>query len=215
MVNVLEASRTEVLDRPLLHSGAIVSYQLPKNTRLSSISLDDGSSLEFIQFATNLPGGVVNIFVHSNDLALSGMTIRARVEIREKRLANDRSFLYVDLYPVDMAEAPTHKLVVLSREFSRQDHWVVFDTPGSIRGFIALIEPEEKLVPPATKYRDSKVPVVSKQRRAPGSTQQSDTQLDRLLGEGWAIASEEGNYVHLEMVGKDGELKKLTHFRKK
>lgn len=215
MPEVLEETRTEVLARVLLHADAIVSYQLPKNTQLRSMTLEDGKVLEYIQFHTNLPGGVVNIFVHSSDLTLSGTTIRARAEIREKKLANDRSFLYIDLHLVDKAEVPTHKLVVLSSDFPRQDHWVVFDTPGSIRGFIALIAPEEKLVPPVAKHRDGKQTIVSKQRRAPGSAPQMDTQLERLLSEGWVIAKEEGNYVYLEKTGKDGEPKKLTHFRKK
>ena len=182
-----------------IHEGAIVSIQLPKGVTLRSVTdAEENVLATYLHWTVNLLGGLVNMHVHSDDMSLANTIIRARVELKIKTTENGRQFLMVDFYPVDKSLAPTHKLVVLRDSFNQQEHWEVFPTPG-MRGFAALIEPNEKLIPPPTKYRDGKAP-------------RTDTQLERLLSEGWAISKDDGTYVTLRREGRDTP---MTHYRPK
>ena len=195
-----------------IHEGSIVSIQLPKVVTLRSVTdAEENVLATYLHWTVNMPGGVVNMHVHSDDMTIANTTIRARVELKIKTTENGRQFLMVDFYPVDKGLAPTHKLVVLPDSFEQQEHWEVFPTPG-MRGFAALIEPNEKLIPPPTKYRDGKAPISGVQRRAPGSAPRTDTQLERLLSEGWAISKDDGTYVTLRREGRDTP---MTHYRPK
>jgi hypothetical protein len=72
----------------------------------------------------------------------------------------------VNYHPVDKAEQPTHRLVIIDDTFEQKDEWLVFQSPN-MRGYVALIGPDEKLVPAPIKHRDGKTIIVGKQRRAP------------------------------------------------
>lgn len=150
-----------------LHSGAIVSIQLPKKVTLrQKLDVDGNVELEYLHWGVNLPGGVINSHVMSTDLALANTTIRARAELQVKTTETGRKFLLVNYHPLDKEEQPTHRLVVVDDTFEQKEDWLVFPAPN-MRGYVALIGPGEKLVQLPTKYRDGKTTIVSKQRRAP------------------------------------------------
>jgi hypothetical protein len=149
-----------------LHDGSIVSIQLPKKVTLRQ-KLDAAGTVEveYLHWGVNLPGGVVNAHVYATDMAPAGTTIRARVEVMVKTTETGREFILVNFHPVDKAERPTHKLVILDNAFEQKADWLVFPAPN-MRGFVALIGPDEKLVPPM-KQQECRQPVVGKQQRAP------------------------------------------------
>ncbi len=149
-----------------LHSGAIVSIQLPKNVTFKQVKDDNDVVAEYLHWAVPLSGGLVNLHVHSADIALANTTVRARVEVKVKTTSGGRRFVFVDLYPIDKAERPTHRLVIINDTFDKKDDWLVFPAPN-LRGYVALIGPDEKLVQLPAKYREGKTTVVGKQRRAP------------------------------------------------
>ncbi len=149
-----------------LHSGAIVSIQLPKKVALRQVKdSDDNVVVEYLHWGGNLPGGVINSHVMSTDLYLANTTIRARVELQVKTTETGHKFLLVNYHPVDKKEQPTHRLVVVDDTFEQKEEWLVFPAPN-MRGFVALIGPDEKLVPPAAARAPQAAPV-RKDRRAP------------------------------------------------
>ena len=149
-----------------LHSGAIVSIQLPKKvTKKQKLDADGNVEVEYLHWGVNLPGGVVNSHVHASDMSLANTTIRARVEVMVKTTETGRKFVLVNYHPVGKSEQPTHRLVVLDDTFEQKEDWLVFPAPN-LRGYVALIGPEEKLVPPSI-VKAIPTPIVGKQRRAP------------------------------------------------
>ena len=193
MTEVLEQTSGVEIGRTTLHKGAIVEYLVPtKLLKELEINLADGTALPYLHFPVYYKyGKPVNVHVHGGGLGLAGTKIRARVEIIEKVTPGGQKFVYVDLHLVsDPKVAVDSKLLILPDTVAPQDGWQVFTT-SDMQGFVALCGIDSL------------------------SVEVIDTQLERLISEGWTVAGEEGNYVHLEMVGKDGELKKLTHFRKK
>lgn len=150
-----------------IHQGAIVSIRLPKAVTLrQKLDADGNVEVEYLHWGVNLPGGVVNSHVMSTDMALANTTVRARVEVMVKTTQTGRKFILVNYYPVDKADQPTHRLVIIDDTFQQNDDWLVFSAPN-MRGYVALIGPDEKLVPAPTKHRDGKTIIVGKQRRAP------------------------------------------------
>jgi hypothetical protein len=150
-----------------LHSGSIVSIQLPKNITQKQVKDDEGNIIaEYLHWGVNLPGGVVNAHVYASDLSLANITIRARVEVMVKTTETGRKFILVNYHPVDKSERPTHRLVVIDDTFEQKNEWLLFPAPN-MRGYVALIGPDEKLVPAPTKHRDGKTNPVRKDRRAP------------------------------------------------
>lgn len=149
-----------------INDGAIVSIQLPKKVTLrQKLDVDGNVELEYLHWGVNLPGGVVNTHVVSTDLALANTTIRARVELQVKTTETGRKFLLVNYHPVDKEEQSTHRLVVVDDTFEQKEDWLVFPAPN-MRGFVALIGPDEKLVSPAPARAPQAAPV-RKDRRAP------------------------------------------------
>ena len=61
----------------------------------------------YLHWTVNLPGGLVNMYVHSDDMSLANTIIRARVELKIKTTENGRQFLMVDFYPVDKGLVPS------------------------------------------------------------------------------------------------------------
>ncbi len=149
-----------------IHDGAIVSIQLPKKVTLrQKLDTDDNVEVEYLHWGVNLPGGVVNSHVHASDMSLANTKIRARVEVMIKTTESGREFILVNYHPVDKSEKPTHRLVVLDNSFFQKDEWLVFPAPN-LRGYVALIGPDEKLVPPPVVKAIPET-IVGKQRRAP------------------------------------------------
>jgi hypothetical protein len=144
-----------------LHAGAIVSIEVPKRAERKKIDVD-GSPMEYLHWAVALPilpalpnnsdagaehkpVGLVNIHLITSDQSLVNTKIRARVEVKMKMTQINRPFIFIDLFPVDPAKRPTRRLVVLSDDYLQLAHWDVFPAPN-MRGYVALISPDEKLV---------------------------------------------------------------------
>lgn len=162
----MNTTEQRIVSHETLHASAIISIKLPKNVSQGQAKDSHENVLaEYLHWAVNLPGGMVNVFVHSTDTSLANTTIRARVEVKVKTTVTGRQFIFVDLYPVDEAERPTHRLVVIEEKVEQKAEWLVFPAPN-LRGYVALIGPDEKLVPPPVVKAISET-IVGKQRRAP------------------------------------------------
>ena len=123
-----------------------MSVKLPKKVTFGQATAPDGTVLaEFLHWPVTLPGGIVNMFVHTADKSLAGTTVRLRVEVKIKTADEGRKFIFVDLHPVDMAIRPTHRLCVIQDIYEQMPDWLVFPAPG-MQGIVALIGPDEKLV---------------------------------------------------------------------
>lgn len=184
--------------RTLLWSGGIVELKIPSTIKTTAIDLD-GRSLSFAQFARNIRGGVVNIFVHTDEPATyAGRRIAGEVEVWKKVLADGRSFIYIDIKPVDRVPAlciATHRLIVEQKlDLSVHPNEVVFSvqTPSPLEGIVVIA---------TLKVEKSKVePQAAK-----------DSQLDRLITDGWQVVHEdESGNVHLAKGTRS-----ITHHRKK
>lgn len=142
-----------------LHSGAIVSIRLPKGlSPIKTIDGKDDSVIKFQQYSICLPGGVVNVQVHTDKSQVPGRLIQARVEIILKTTEYGRKFILINLHPVAAAEIVTNRLVVLDNQHEQGEGWEIFPTPN-LDGFVALMEPEGKVLPRQIR---SAAPVVLK-----------------------------------------------------
>ncbi len=141
------AARTpsEIIHRELLWSGGVIEVKPPKEAALKS-----AGDLKFINFWRTVRGGSVNLFVHGSDqidpVTYRGKKIFAKVEVWRKDLADERSFLYVDLKPTD--ERPTCRLIVesgLSISIPKTEEIFTVQTPKPLSGIvvIAKLKPEE------------------------------------------------------------------------
>lgn len=132
------------INREVLRSGAIIKLQLPKKLNKKVINLADGGVLHYLQYPLMLPGGMINVHVHSSDCELATKTIRAEARITSKTEESGNQYLYIDLVLVGKDVAPTHRLVALRGDFPAKSHWETFDVPQAT-GFVALIEANEKI----------------------------------------------------------------------
>lgn len=207
--------KVEVVARTLLHEGAIVRIKVPEGVSKGTYE-NDTVSVPFLRFAINITGGVVNVFVHTNDDTLRGKTIIAKVVVVEKALANGLKYLYVDLLPVDETTPVTHRLSVMPGSNWSGPDYIIFHTPAPLegRGVVMLTPPKAKLAPGGGNLAASSAP--TREPVAPPPTQAStgDNQLNRLLAEGWRIESETPTQVNLyKVVG--GKKKTMIHCRPK
>ncbi len=189
MTEVLEKTNN-VVARTLRRSGAVVSYKLPATLKEGTVPTDGvRTEVNFLQFATFIRGKAMNFFVHGGEKSLAGSEVRARVEIWEKQFTDGRCFVHVDLHVVDADTLVTHELFVRDAGLSPSRDWEIFQTKD-LPIFIALSEYDE-----AAKMAGS------------------DTQLARLLREGWRIAKFHSDSVDLTRNSKNGTLKSMTHKR--
>lgn len=188
--------RPSVVSRETLWSGGIVAIRIPASVTPGSYP-KDGKDIPFLQFSRCVRGGCVNLFVHTDDMSLRGPIV-AGVSVMKKTLSDGREYLYVDLVPVENDVAVTHFLDIVSRgerEPSPDDP--VFETLGHIDGLVILTPP--------------KAPKPPKPRK-PKST--GDSQLDRLLNQGWEIDTETPTVVRLfKFVGET--MKTMQHHKPK
>ena len=196
------ASRTPVpvLNRELLHEGAIVKIDVPLDARKGQVE-DEGRIIHFLQIKHYVHGGIINFFVHATDAEelnkYYGDSIVAKAKIWQKDLEDGRKFIYADFLPT-VADA-THEIFSLhvlntkSQKFIPLD-WISFKTPAPLTGGIVLVPLTAKKIdlvlssPPR-----SQKPAVS----LPGASSTGDGQLDRLLAAGWHIASQKDGVVNL------------------
>lgn len=198
-----------VVARETLHMGSIVKMKVPIGATDGTYPNGD-EMIPFLQFCHNIRGGRVNFFVHTSDSALLGKTITASASVLKKTLEDGREFLYVDLVPVSDDTPITHRLAVMSNidgSWNSEDH-LIFQTPQPLDGIIIFAPPGAKVVPAGTVVQ-MPAPASAK---APSIT--GDSQLDRLLSNGWAIDSQDSLQVNLFRMKGDVR-KTMVHYRPK
>lgn len=205
-----------VIDRATLHTGPIVRVKVP-------VGATDGSypngnyEVPFLQFCHNIRGGRVNFFLHTDDSALRGKTITAAASVLKKTLEDGREYLYVDLTPVSDDTPITHRLAVMNNVNGSWDGdgHLIFVTPEPLDGIIIFAPPGAKVVPegvvvqmPTQQSRPTAEP------EAPKKPSTGDSQLDRLLADGWEIEWECVSRVNLFKM-KGDQRKTMVHYRPK
>ncbi len=204
-----------VAERKIIWDEGVVQMDIPLESRLGEYNLE-GSLIYYLQFAKTVRGGLVNIFVHGDNLnQYRGDTITAAVQIFLKHFVDGREFLYIDLHPLQAPAVVTHRLAIVSSELDMvqgdYEEQLVFETPAPLRGAIVVGPPTMKLPSDESK----KVPLQLVEKKPVSE----DPQLDRLLADGWEIAPQEvGNEdpskVFLTKM-KNGQPKNLVHNRPK
>ncbi len=193
--------------RETLHTGPIVRMKVPAGANGGSYVKDD-EEIPFLQFCQNIRGGVVNFFVHTSDCRLLGKVVTATASVLQKTLQDGRQYLYVDLVPIADDTPVTHRLAVMNDidgSWNNEDH-LVFPTPEPLAGIIIFAPPGAKVVPAGT-IAQKPVPI---QAKAPSAS--DDTQLDRLLADGWEVDSEDSSRVRLFKM-KRGTRRTMIHHR--
>lgn len=203
-----------VIARDTLHTGSVVKMKVPVGASDGTYSNGD-EELPFLQFCHNIRGGRVNFFVHTNDSALRGKTITVSASVLKKTLEDGREYLYIDLTPVSNDTPITHRLAVMNNIEGSWDSedYLIFETPEPLDGIIIFAPPGAKMVPGST--------VVQMQQRtqtaepkAPKKPSTGDSQLDRLLADGWEIDSQSHAKVNLFKM-KGDQRKSMVHHRPK
>lgn len=200
-----------VIARETLYTGAVVKIKVPIGATDGSYSNGD-EEIPFLRFCHNIRSGRVNFFVCTKDTALLGRTITAVASVLKKTLEDGREYLYVDLTPVSNDTPITHRLTVMNNidgSWNSDDH-LIFETPAPLNGIIIFAPPGAKMVPAGTVV----------QMRAPVPTRLSsttgDSQLDRLLGDGWTIDSEAEDPARVNLFRMKGDIRKtMVHYRPK
>ncbi len=184
----------EVIKRESLWRGGIVEIKIPLVCREGMTN-----DLHFIQFARTVKGGLINFFVRDeNPIQHCGRTITAEAEILRKEYADGRSFVYVDLRPAPDKAATLRLIVEQKLNLSVPRNEVLFAAQTTL--------PLEGIV------------VISTRKAAPKQriSTTGDSQLDRLLADGWVVTAESASEVYLRK-GERGSLgeRKLIHHRPK
>lgn len=194
---------TTIVHRTILHSGPIVRIKVPSGA-LAGVYMSGENNVPFIQFSRNIRGGRVNLFVHAPSDSMFGQSVTAKATVLKKTLEDGREFLYVDLQPVAAHTQVTHRLAVLSNNVgycSSGDH-LVFETPEPLSGLVIFVPPDAKVV---TTESSAPLPVKA-------LSTSKDSQLDRLLSNGWIIDSETPAQVNLSKM-KGDQRKTMIHHR--
>jgi hypothetical protein len=166
-----------VLARELLWDKGTISIVVPTTARDGEFPLED-KTLLFLQFTRNIKNGVVNLFVHGDDLdALRGKEIVAHVNLFRKCMDDGKSYLYVDLIPT--SGPATHFMRI---EGGQCKYKGAFLAQSPLEGFVHF-----ELINLAST---------------------GDSKLDQYIADGWSIKSEDTNVVYLtkEKDGKTKEM---------
>ncbi len=214
----------KILSRTREWSGGIVEFPIPRRAKAGSFGEGD-NRIAFLKFAFEVKGGLVNFFVHSEDVSLINKKVTAFLEVHRKVFEDGGEFLHIDLIPTE--GVPTHWLQV--QKTQSVDHpksMTVIRTPLPLQGEILISlhhnfkpGPVEKVLAPkhvgvnrsSQKQQTASVPVPVKKKILHRT---GDAQLDTLLNGGWSIAYDGGTEVHLTKT-KMGEIKRHTHYRSK
>lgn len=179
---------TNEATRTLLWSGGVVEMKVFDRAKAGYFGEGD-DRIDFIQFAVGVPGGLVNMFVHSTEYEkYVGKHVIAEATVHRKEFKDGRAFLYVDLLPTD--KKPTHWLTARPRKegATHSPGAVVFKTPEPLRGEIVITELN--------------------------SNSSNDIQLDRYLADGWTISADHPTCVHLTK-GEEEKLRCMVHHKPK
>lgn len=183
-------------------TGAVVKVTIPQKANAGSY-LAGKIDVPYIQFPRNVRGGVVNLFVHSDE-ELYGKTITAAAAVMRRVLDDGREYFYIDLLPLAKDTPVTHRLSVVSNEerFGDETDWTMFQTPN-MDGLIIFSPPEAKV------YTVNNVEPIR-----PAAPSTGDSQLDRLIQQGWQIEQDYTDQVLLSRE-KKGEKVTMTHFKRR
>jgi hypothetical protein len=142
---------TTKIERDILFSGAVVSVKVPLDAHEGTFpSPDDGHPVPYLQFARNVEGGLVNLFVHGeNPNQFRGTRIIADAHLIRKTLPDKRAFLHVNLYPVSNTTVPTHRLLVMTKALDVKrtpEGSVSFTALGGLIVFALIVDGKAKIV---------------------------------------------------------------------
>ena len=197
-----------VESRENLHMNAIIEIKIPDGAN-EGFYPDGNKNVPFLQFCRSVTGGLVNFFLHSDDLSVRGKVITVSASVHKKTLYDGRSFLYVDLTPV--AEGtPVKKRLIVKNKGDGCNVLVShnsYRTPKPLGGVIIITDAGVKTTNPSKDKEMEK----TAEESVPST---GDKHLDRLLSEGWQIESEDDTQVKLTKL-KKGEMKTITHQRRK
>lgn len=200
--------RVAVVGREMLWTGGIVEMKVPADAT-EGVYNGDGEEIHYLTFDCGVKGGVVKCFVHTDDPSCCGRKIKAEIMVMSKTLADERTYLYVDLRPVMDTVLLTHRLAIMPNEPGMWANYELrFETPHPLRGAIILAAPDAKIVP-----KTGKTAIVIEQQKQPKVAATGDSQLDRLLDDGWQIDRDDGAAVLLSKEKNDGR-RTMTHHRR-
>jgi hypothetical protein len=227
-----------VTRRALIHEGPVIDIRVAKDADAGEYwTLVDEQRLPFLRFSRGIPGHHMKLFVHTES-DVRNRTIRARVKLLSKELADGREYYYIDLIPVGKDVPATHRLGFLpAGTVSRDMHpaWLIFDTPYPVQAQVVFAEPDAKFPQQAPKHAGPDAVVYSTQSiqhvrlcEAPAGIQKpprelphkgvqvaGDGQLKRLFDQGWEVLEEDGKTVTLTRTNGKGEQKTMIHHRPK
>jgi hypothetical protein len=186
----------EVTNRELIWDGGIVEIHIP--TRNKTGTFKGSVEITYLQFPTNVSGGVINMHVHGERPSQwAGRKITARVELWEKQLNNETGYFYIDLHP--QKSPATHQMRIESA-----------DADGKLPDWV---NSEELVFEPS--FPPLKVAVVfTPLPPAPQST--GDQQLDRYLADGWLEDRSRSDETTVYLFKMKGEIRReLKHHRPK
>lgn len=189
------SSRPAVVSRTVVRENFSIQITVPKNANRGTYPCGD-THVEFMHFVQFITGGAVHFYVHGDDTAqYIGRKIIARVRVMTKTYDTGREMIYVDLFPSRVQDpVATHRLAVMRRSkgWLHVPDTEVIDLPMPLQGVIVIALPEAKItVPPDTDV---------------------DTQLIRLLADGWQITKRDHDQVNLAKPGKNGgAVRTMTH----
>lgn len=145
VANRATSTRVAVVSREPLWSGGIIAISVPIDASHGVYRNEEtGEEINYLKFRRYIKGGVVNCFVHTDDLSYFGRKIVAEITVMRKTLIDERRYLYIDLRPVAEATTITRRLAIMTIELGMQldDGWIVFETPAPLHGAIILTAPD-------------------------------------------------------------------------
>lgn len=204
------ANVNEDIVREEIFAGPIIRIRVSTRAVARVYEHGNGDPLPYLQFPHTVKGGCVNFFVHTDDDSVIGAMITAKAIVMKKVMSSGREYLYIDLEPVPADTEITHRLGIMPVGPGSWDAlgWPVYRTLQDIEALLIFGPPDAKFVPNG-EQRPTATPKAPKPRLVTG-----DSQLDRLLADGWEIESEDTSTVSLARK-KKGELKTMTHHRPK
>ena len=121
--------------RELVAAGFVVRLKIPKGAETKHYA---DSSISYLQWRLNAPGGCINVYLHGD--AEAGQWVTAHMRIMRKRLPDNRVYLYIDLLVDKPKASATHRFAVFPKNTvrGRRDGVRIFSTPEPISGEIVV-----------------------------------------------------------------------------
>lgn len=127
MQKAIKAAAKEQPTIETLFEGPIATVKISPKARRGWHPVD--KRIRFFQYAVHMKGGCINVFLHCDDSTLIGKFVRCKVTVLQKTFADGRTYLHVDLHPVERNVDETHRLFIVPHtDVTVLDHWKVFQT---------------------------------------------------------------------------------------